>query len=207
MSSLSYLNDDCFAVDFAGSQTKCYRAQPSSLIVCLALLLGLLLPHSVFAEATTSKLSTLGYVEDVMLLPEQIHLQAKLDTGAGMSSLHAANIQYTTRADETWLRFTTTDSQRSTPVVLERRLQRYAKILKRSDETSDENASHSRRPVVEVDICLAGIRTTISVNLIDRAEFAYPMLLGRSDLKKIGVIVDPAKKQLQEADCQQSGGK
>ena len=51
-------------------------------------------------------------------------------------------------------------------------------------------------------ICLGNKRRTVEVNLVDRDEFDYPMLLGRSALQGIA-IVDPSITHLSQPDCRQ----
>ncbi|MFD1380179.1 putative ATP-dependent zinc protease [Fodinicurvata halophila] len=48
-----------------------------------------------------------GYVEPIVLVEGNIRMQARLDTGAETTSLHATNIETFEKDDEEWVRFTT----------------------------------------------------------------------------------------------------
>ena len=46
------------------------------------------------------------------------------------------------------------------------------------------------RPVVMMDLCIAGVRVRGEVNLADRSGFNYPLLIGRNMLSDAGSSVD-----------------
>ena len=46
------------------------------------------------------------------------------------------------------------------------------------------------RPVVMMDMCIAGVRVRGEVNLADRSGFNYPLLIGRNMLSDAGISVD-----------------
>ena len=46
------------------------------------------------------------------------------------------------------------------------------------------------RPVVMMDLCIAGRRVKGEVNLADRSGFNYPLLIGRNMLRDAGISVD-----------------
>ncbi|MEM7330298.1 MAG: RimK/LysX family protein [Pseudomonadota bacterium] len=46
------------------------------------------------------------------------------------------------------------------------------------------------RPVVMMDLCVAGVRVTGEVNLADRSGFNYPLLIGRNMLSDAGISID-----------------
>lgn len=46
------------------------------------------------------------------------------------------------------------------------------------------------RPVVMMDLCIAGVRVRGEVNLADRSGFNYPLLIGRNMLSDAGISVD-----------------
>lgn len=49
------------------------------------------------------------------------------------------------------------------------------------------------RPVVNMDLCIGGIRLTGEVNLADRSGFNYPLLVGRNMLSDAGIAIDSRK--------------
>jgi len=122
-----------------------------------------------------------GYLEDVVLSGVGIELPAKLDTGADTSSLDATQIKRFRRSDVSWVRFTIEDPENGELVTLERHYVRSARIKRHDGE-------HQRRPVVEVDVCLGGESYAVEVSLIDRSQFDYPILLGRSALEGVALV-------------------
>jgi hypothetical protein len=57
-----------------------------------------------------------------------------------------------------------------------------------------------KRVVVKMDICIAGIYKEIEMNLVDRSNFNYQILIGRTDLDS-DFIVDPSNTFTQKPDC------
>jgi hypothetical protein len=49
------------------------------------------------------------------------------------------------------------------------------------------------RPVVNMDLCIGGIRVNGEVNLADRTGFNYPLLIGRNMLSEAGIAIDSRK--------------
>ena len=56
------------------------------------------------------------------------------------------------------------------------------------------------RPVVALEICVGGHRMETEVSLIDRSEFNYSLLLGRSALSGFA-LVDPGNVFLGQPGC------
>ncbi len=163
----------------------------------LRLLASLWLTMSI-AFAQTGNLAShapmrFGWIEPVLILNDEVQLKAKLDSGAKTSSLDASDIEYFDWNGKRWVRFTITDPINDTPITLERPRVRDA-VIKR------HNNNHQRRPVVQMEICLGGYTREVEVNLIDRSEFLYRMLLGRSALESIAVI-DPGATLLSTPSC------
>ncbi|MFU8832681.1 MAG: ATP-dependent zinc protease, partial [Wenzhouxiangella sp.] len=134
-----------------------------------------------------------GWVEWVKLLDGELRLKAKLDTGAANSSLDATNISRFRKDGERWVRFTVTDPDNGTSLDLEKPLVRNVRIVRHGGE-------HQRRPVIEMPICLGHQTRLVEVNLIDRSNFIYPMLLGRSALEGFALI-DSGQTFQHSPDC------
>ncbi len=126
-----------------------------------------------------------GWAEKVILGVENLHLEAKLDTGADTSSLHAQNIRRVRRGEKRLVRFEIEDDESGEIISVARPLVRRARIKRHSGE-------HQRRYVVTIDVCLGShLLRDVEVSLIDRSAFQYPVLLGRSALEGVAVV-DPA---------------
>jgi len=118
---------------------------------------------------------TIGWVEKIRIHPPELVFNAKVDTGARNSSIHAKNIVDFERDGETWVRFEVVN-QKKERVTLELPLARQATIKRHFGK-------RQYRHVVMLGICLGDIYKETEVTLVDREGFLYDMLLGRSFLK------------------------
>ena len=136
---------------------------------------------------------TVGWIEKIQILPENILVHAKIDTGADTSSLNVSELSEFDREGKHWVSFTVT-TQESQRIRLEKQVVRYVKIKRKGAESL-------RRPVVTFDLCLGSILHTHSqVNLADRKNFKYNMLIGRSFLKG-RALVDSSLTYSQNPEC------
>ena len=155
-----------------------------------------LLSHAPRSQAQT----TLGWLEWTWLLPHNIKLKTKLDTGAKTSAIDAKEIELFKKDHEDWVRFVVPlrdrpeDSSFDGNVVLERRVERVVAI-KRAGQQS------AKRYVVHISVCINGQSLTTPVSLADRSLFNYPLLLGRHALRN-GFLVDASKTFTTMNDCQ-----
>ncbi|MFP3518618.1 ATP-dependent zinc protease [Pseudomonas sp. SIMBA_077] len=121
-------------------------------------------------------------------------LKAKMDTGAYTASLSAKNIQTFTRDGEEWVRFQLA-TEGAGSKVYEHKVSRISKIKNRADEDEDKDeVSVAKRPVVDLDMCLGNVKRTVEVNLTDRSNFNYPLLIGAKALREFGAAVNPARR-------------
>ena len=122
-------------------------------------------------------------------------LKAKMDTGAYTASLSARDIQNFKRDGEEWVRFrlAATGADDS---VYEHRVARISRIKNRADEGDEDPAAAdvSKRPVIDVQLCLGNQLRTVEVNLTDRSSFNYPLLIGAKALREFNAAVNPAKR-------------
>ena len=121
-------------------------------------------------------------------------LKAKMDTGAYTASLSAKDIELFSRDGEEWVRFrlATKDADDK---VYEHKLSRISKIKSRVDEEDEGDAPElSKRPVVDLELCLGDVKRTVEVNLVDRSHFNYPLLIGAKALREFKAAVNPAKR-------------
>ena len=103
-------------------------------------------------------------------------LKAKIDTGARSSSLHVDSIGEFERDGRTWLRFAVATRRRGAGLV-----DCQAPAFDRRDVT-DSGGHITARWFIRTVIRLAGIEWEAEVNLTDRRNMLFPMLLGRSAL-------------------------
>jgi len=129
---------------------------------------------------------TVGFVEEVILLPWGIRIPARIDTGAATSSLDVREITVKDKIVE----FKLPEKYGG----LAARLPLIGWKTVRSAEAKEE------RPVVEIEMCLGSKRLRTLVNLNDRSRVTYPMLIGRNTLKN-HFIVDCDKSYCTSPAC------
>ncbi|MDY6855072.1 MAG: RimK/LysX family protein [Thermodesulfobacteriota bacterium] len=139
----------------------------------------------------------IGRVEKVCVSPGNIVFRAKMDTGAKTSSLDCDAISVFDKDGVKWVRFTTIN-HKGKNVTLERKIHRISKIKRGSGIIQE-------RIVVMLDLCLGNIKKETEVNLNDRADFIYRMLVGRSFMGG-SIIVDPSLKYTTEPECRRTKG-
>ena len=160
---------------------------------CLAVAVLLLLPGCGTKTVSQSgaggpgqqgKLTIIGEVEPLLLLKEKVQLPARIDTGAQTSSLDARDITPMERDGKSWVRFTIPG--KGGEHTLERPVARTMKVKRHA-------AKSQKRPVVKLDISLAGQQMSREFSLTDRSQFSYPALIGRNVLQG-SFLVDVARK-------------
>jgi hypothetical protein len=118
--------------------------------------------------AETKEKIRLGAVENVVLLPWGVTMPARIDTGAATSSLDARNIAMKGDAVEFNL----------SPQYGGRKIR--LPLLK--VKTVKSAGTQSQRPVVIVELCIGSKRVRTRVNLNDRSNVKYPLIIGRNTL-------------------------
>jgi hypothetical protein len=148
------------------------------------------------AEAGSKKV--VGWVEKVRIYPGNFLVHAKLDSGAEYCSLDAANLTEFTRDGKQWVRFDLEEKRQGKKLTIERPLLRWVPIKR-------HNQGPQRRPVIRLGVCLGNIYKETEVNLINRKNYQYRMLIGRKFMEG-DVIIDPSAKYTVEPHCQEPGG-
>lgn len=157
-----------------------------------ALLIGLLGALVLALPAAAGEKKVVGWIEKVRIYPGNFLVHAKLDSGAEYSSLDAANLTQFERNGKPWVRFDLTERE-GQKITIERPLLRWAPIKRHNQEPQ-------RRPVIKLGVCLGNIYQETEVNLINRQNYQYRMLVGRKFMEG-AVIIDPAAKYTLEPEC------
>jgi len=113
---------------------------------------------------------TIGLVEDVILLPWGVRIPARIDTGAATSSLDARELTVKENMAEFKLPARYGGMQLHLPIV--------------DWKTIRSAGSRGRRPVVEIELCVGPKHLRARVNLNDRSQVKYPLILGRNVLRR-----------------------
>ena len=137
----------------------------------------------------------LGRVEYALL--ENIKFKSRIDTGAGISSLHAKILEIKkpkTDNDVERVVFELIDDNGKSQ-IFEKKIFDWVNIK------SKGSTGYIKRPIIIMKLCLGGKKVTSRVNLADRSDFLYPLLIGRNTLKKGNFLVDAKEKFMKHPHC------
>ena len=130
-------------------------------------------------------LPIVGAVEWATVEPVSLALEARIDTGAETSAIHAEDIQVVEKDGKRYVRFNLLNPQSGEKIAMEERVRRKV-LIKQPDAEPD------RRYVVELWLSLGELRSLVEVTLSDRLDYEYPLLIGRNFLVDT-VIVDVSR--------------
>lgn len=144
------------------------------------------------APKAKEKLVVMGWVEKAVLFPSRVQFLAKLDTGARTTSINADDVSRFEKNGRQWVRFTIRN-RNGDEATFERPIVRIARI-KRTGVKAVE------RIVVSLRICIGKFKTLAQVNLANRRNMLYQLLIGRRFMQG-RILVDSDKKYLASAEC------
>lgn len=133
-----------------------------------------------------------GWREKILVKGIEEQLQAKLDTGALTSSIHAEEKELFERDGKKWVRFIVTDPSLKKPsrTRIEAPLVRIARVKEPGGESI-------AREVVRLSFQLGEKNLRGEFTLNNRANMLSPVLIGRNTIKDLG-WVDPGRTYLAE---------
>lgn len=146
--------------------------------------------------ATTDKDNRIiiGRIENVGLDDAHMVAKARIDTGAGLTSLNAENIQISKLSNgKESVTFDLID-ENGKKVTMKRTIIEYVNI-------KTKKSGYDKRPVIRMDFCIAGKKIEARTNLANRAHFLYPALIGRNILKTGNFLIDPKRKFMTKPEC------
>jgi len=130
-------------------------------------------------------LPIIGAVEWARVEPADLWVESRIDTGADTTSIHAEEIQLIEKDGKRYVSFFLIDAVTGSRHPQELRLRR--RVLIKQSGGPDQ-----RRYVVRMWVTVGEIRSRIDVNLTDRGDFEYPLLIGRNFLTDT-MIVDVSR--------------
>lgn len=116
-------------------------------------------------------------------------LRAKIDTGARTSALHAVDIEEFVQNGDAWVRF-------GAPLSDHGPITRCAARLVDTRAIKNTSGKPQDRYVVSTTIVLAQRRWKIEVSLANRDNMGFPLILGRTAMRRHRLLVDPGRSYL-----------
>lgn len=130
-----------------------------------------------------------GLHENVTISELDLDLEAKLDTGAVSASLSAYDIELFDKNGDEWVRFRLGAKEYAGQKV-ELPVDKTVRIRRRKEDVADNEKTYSERVVVRLGVCIGGREVPMRVNLADRRNFNFALLVGSEGLREIGALVD-----------------
>ena len=122
-----------------------------------------------------------GWKEQVALPDLKIKsVIAKIDTGANVATIDAADIKFVTRKDVKYVKFTV--KKRNNTV------RKTSAPLAGFNRIRSSNGDVEKRPYIKTDILMDGITKNIELTLTDRGPMDYTMLIGRKALGRRWIV-------------------
>lgn len=135
-------------------------------------------------------LKTIGWREIVHLPDLGIRgIPAKIDTGARTSSLHATIVEEFERDGDLFVRFAVDFPQQHVRQVCEAVHVDWRGI-------TSSNGDTQRRRIIKTPLRIGGLTFRAEISLADRSDMRFPMLIGRSSLRR-RFVVDSGHSWLQ----------
>lgn len=162
---------------------------------------GMAIAETAVTNSTVASKTIFGVHEDVHIKELGITVPAKLDTGAESASLSATAIRRFEENGRPMVEFDVALSKadqekwginKGALNDIRLPLDGHVRIKRRAESRDDGEQSYSRRPIVELTLCVGGRKATAAVNLTDRSHFQYPLLVGSDALRALGAVVDPS---------------
>ncbi|MCF6148306.1 MAG: hypothetical protein E3K37_06575 [Candidatus Kuenenia sp.] len=157
--------------------------------------LSLVFVFTSLADAKSKEV--IGRVEKILIFPGDVLLKAKIDTGAKTCSINAPVYSILERDGEKWVKFELLN-EKGEKLNIEERVIRTA-ILKRVGMPSE------KRPVIKLGICMGDIYKEVEVNLSNRTNLLYQMLIGRNFLMN-DFLIDVSSTYSKEPTCKSVSG-
>jgi hypothetical protein len=144
-----------------------------------------------------------GLIETVELTEHSLILNAKMDTGADNSSLNAIQIEEYDKEGQNRVRFKVPlrKGNKVKLIPFDLPVKRHTLIKARDQEGDGNGKSPIQRPVIVLEICIGDKIESVQVNLADRQNFKYHLLIGRRTIKKYHAMVDPSNEHLTVLKC------
>lgn len=135
------------------------------------------------ALSVKHKLGIIGSVEPVYIFPMENPFEARIDTGAEISSIDASQIKRFERDGEKWVSFTLKNRTTGETHTFEKKILKITSIKRIYQD--------EERLTVQMKIKFGTEIISAPFTLADRSKFNYQILIGRNVLNGLAVV-DPA---------------
>ena len=125
-------------------------------------------------------LGIIGAVEPIYILPMKSSFQARIDTGAKVSSLDVDEYHFFERDGIKWISFSIQNTRTGEKYTFEKKLKDFI-IVRRIKE-------NERRPIVTLNVKFGGKTIKADFTLAQREKFDYQVLIGRNILTGRAVV-------------------
>ena len=151
------------------------------------------------AQSSVEEVKNVGWIENGKIPGIDRDIKFKLDTGATTSSINAEILEQPDAETESggMVKFRYRD-EGDIEKIYELPILRWVKIESRTQD-------YLRRPVVRMKMCVAGRWIEEEVNLADRNDFNYSVLIGRNMLKEGKLAIDSGKTFTEETSSCKRG--
>ena len=156
--------------------------------IVLSMILLIMIGYIFLTEQ--SRPIVIGRAERVGVEAIETSVKARIDTGAGVTSLNARIMEVTKSTSpggSDKVKFQIKDDAGNTR-VLEKDVVDWQNIKNKGGD------GYTKRPVVKMDLCLGGKEIYGRVNLVDRSNFKYQLLIGRNFLETGDFVVDAGQE-------------
>jgi hypothetical protein len=164
-------------------------------LVVLGMVAATLAPAPAVAASRDPQV-IIGRLEWITVRPGDRPQKARIDTGAGLTSIDARGLKVESAADGGPERatFRLRGQRKDAPPLT-------ADVLDWVEIKGKGTKRMIRRPVIAMQLCIGARWLDARVNLADRSGFLYPLLIGRDTLIAGNFLVDPAALYLEPARC------
>lgn len=113
-------------------------------------------------------------------------IKAKIDTGARTTALHASRIRLEKIDGATWVRFHPEHAgiDEAAECLAPYHAQR---------AITNTSGKPDERIIIKADLTIGGRTKPVEISLADRADMAFPIIIGRTALRIHRLVVDPAR--------------
>ncbi len=117
------------------------------------------------------------------------NVHAKIDTGARTTALHASFVRTFDEDGQRWVEF-------RPPKIGKVQTMRCRAPIHDEREIKNTSGVPELRIVIRTTLVIAGRRWKIDLSLADRTKMAFPIIIGRSAIRRHGLLVDCGRSYL-----------